>query len=93
MHFLLDNLCGICDNEDNGERLLERDTPVRSCDTASLSERFEMSCIHNEILLENLYDEALEICTKRMSVIGSFPWEIKAAAEEMAIEMFEERAI
>jgi hypothetical protein len=52
---------------------------------------FEMSCIHNEILLENLYEEALELCTKRMCVIGSFPWEIKAAAEEMAIEMFEER--
>ena len=48
-----------------------------------------MSCIYNEILLENLYEEALEICTKRMSVIGSFPWEIKAAAEEMAMrEMY-----
>ena len=52
-----------------------------------------MSCIYNEILLENLYEEALEICTKRMSVIGSVPWEIKSAAEEMAIEMFEERGL
>ena len=52
-----------------------------------------MSCIYNEILLENLYEEALEICTQRMSVIGSYPWEIKAAAEEMAIEMFEERGL
>ena len=52
-----------------------------------------MSCIYNEILLENLYEEALEICTKRMSVIGSYPWEIKAAAEEMAIEMFEEKGL
>ena len=39
---MLDNLCGIWDNKDNGERLLERDTPVRSCDTASLSEGFSM---------------------------------------------------
>ena len=52
-----------------------------------------MSCIYNETLLENLYEEALEICTKRMSVIGSYPWEIKAAAEEMAIAMFEERGL
>ena len=48
-----------------------------------------MSCLNNEILLENLYEEALEFCTKRMSVIGSFPWEIEAAAEEMAMEKFE----
>ncbi len=67
--------------------------PLGQCATASLSEGFKMSCIYNEILLENLYEEALEICTKRMSVIGSFPWEIKAAAEEMAIEMFEERGL
>ena len=39
---MLDNLPSICDNKDNGERLLERDTPVRSYDTASLSEDFEM---------------------------------------------------
>ena len=50
---------------------------------------FVMSCLNNEILLENLYEEALEFCTKRMSVIGSFPWEIEAAAEEMAMEKFE----
>jgi hypothetical protein len=67
--------------------------PLGQCATASLSEGFKMSCIYNEILLENLYEEALEICTKRMSVIGSYPWEIKAAAEEMAIEMFEERGL
>ena len=42
MHFLLDNLPNMCDNKDNEERLLERDTPVRSYDTASLSEDFEM---------------------------------------------------
>jgi hypothetical protein len=41
MHFLLDNLSSICDNKDNGERLLERDSPVRSHDTASLSEDLE----------------------------------------------------
>jgi len=41
MHFLLDNLPNMCDNKDNGERLLERDTPVRSHDTASLSEDLE----------------------------------------------------
>jgi hypothetical protein len=67
--------------------------PLGQCATVSLSEGFKMSCIYNEILLENLYEEALEICTKRMSVIGSYPWEIKAAAEEMAIEMFEERGL
>ena len=48
-----------------------------------------MSCLHNEILMESLYEEALEICTKRMSVIVSFPWEIEAAAEEMAMDKFE----
>ena len=35
--FLLDNPCGICDNEDNEERLLEWDMPTRSQDTASFS--------------------------------------------------------
>ena len=35
MHFFLDKPFGICDNKDNEERLLERDTPVRSRDTAS----------------------------------------------------------
>ena len=39
---MLDNLCGIWDNEDNEERLLERDTPVRSCDTASALWGFSM---------------------------------------------------
>ena len=39
-YFFLDKPFGICDNIDNEERLLERDTPVRSCDTASLSEDF-----------------------------------------------------
>jgi len=39
---MLDNLPTICDNKDNGERLLERDSPVRSHDTASPShERFD----------------------------------------------------
>ena len=43
MHFLLDKPSGICDNKDNGERLLEQEPPVRSHDTASLShERFQM---------------------------------------------------
>ena len=83
----------MCYYKDNEERLLEMDSPSRAYATVSLSEGFKMSCIYNEILLENLYEEALEICTKRMSVIGSFPWEIKAAAEEMAIEMFEERGL
>jgi len=41
MHFLLDKSSRICDNKDNEERLLERDTPVRSHDTASLSEDLE----------------------------------------------------
>ena len=40
MHFFVDKPFGICDNKDNGERLLEREPPVRSCGTASLSEDF-----------------------------------------------------
>ena len=38
--FLLDKPSRICDNKDNEERLLEREPPVRSYDTASLSEDF-----------------------------------------------------
>ena len=29
------------------------------------------------------YEECLEICTKRMCVMGYFPWEIAAAAKKM----------
>ena len=52
---MLDNLCGIWDNKDNGERLLERDTPVRSCGTASLSEDFWMTAL--PVLYAKGYDK------------------------------------
>ena len=45
MHFFVDKPSRIWDNKDNEERLLERDTPVRSCDTASLSEDFWMTAL------------------------------------------------
>ena len=31
------------------------------------------------------FEEALEIATKRMSVMGYFPWEIKEAAQGMLL--------
>ena len=52
MHFFVDKPSGIWDNKDNGERLLERDTPVRSCGTASLSEDFWMTTLYAKGLVK-----------------------------------------
>ena len=52
MHFFVDKPFGIWDNKDNGERLLERDMPVRSCGTASLSEDFWMTTLYAKGLVK-----------------------------------------
>ena len=39
--------------------------------------------MRNEKEIEMTYKECLEICTKRMCVMGYFPDEIEAAAKEM----------
>ena len=81
--------------KDNEERLLEQDSPVRSQDTASLSDK-DLKMFDKDgnyitqddeaIEFEELdFEEALEIATKRMSVMGYFPWEIKEAAQGMLL--------
>ena len=81
--------------KDNEERLLEQDSPVRSQDTASLSNK-DLKMFDKDgnyitqddeaIEFEELdFEEALEIATKRMSVMGYFPWEIKEAAQGMLL--------
>ena len=81
--------------KDNEERLLEQDSPVRSQDTASLSNK-DLKMFDKDgnyitqddeaIEFEELdFEEALEIATKRMSVMGYFPWEIKDAAQGMLL--------
>ena len=81
--------------KDNEERLLEQDSPVRSQDTASLSNK-DLKMFDKDgnyitqddeaIEFEELdFEEALEIATKRMSVMGYFPWEIKEAAKGMLL--------
>ena len=74
---MLDNLCGICDNKDNEERLLERDTPVRSCDTASLSEDFEM--IASPVLYAKGYSSLDGVTPMYLWALGSsYKYEIEA---------------
>ena len=81
--------------KDNEERLLEQDSPVRSQDTASLSDK-DLKMFDKDgnyitqddeaIEFEEFdFEEALEIATKRMSVMGYFPWEIKEAAQGMLL--------
>ena len=81
--------------KDNEERLLEQDSPVRSQDTASLSDK-DLKMFDKDgnyitqddeaIEFEELdFEEALGIATKRMSVMGYFPWEIKEAAQGMLL--------
>jgi len=81
--------------KDNEERLLEQDSPVRSQDTASLSDK-DLKMFDKDgnyitqddeaIEFEEFdFEEALEIATKRMSVMGYFPWEIKEAAKGMLL--------
>ena len=70
---MLDNLCGIWDNKDNGERLLERDTPVRSCDTASLSEDFWMT----DVLYAKGYDKTDGVTPIYFWGLGSYKYEIE----------------
>ena len=70
---MLDNLWGIWDNKDNGERLLERDTPVRSCDTASLSEGFWMI----DALYAKGYDKTDGVTPIYFWGLGSYKYEIE----------------
>ena len=71
------------------------DSPPRSQDTASLSDK-DLKMFDKDgnyitqddeaIEFEELdFEEALEIATKRMSVMGYFPWEIKEAAKGMLL--------
>ena len=71
------------------------DSPSRSQDTASLSNK-DLKMFDKDgnyitqddeaIEFEELdFEEALEIATKRMSVMGYFPWEIKEAAQGMLL--------
>ena len=71
------------------------DSPSRSQDTASLSDK-DLKMFDKDgnyitqddeaIEFEELdFEEALEIATKRMSVMGYFPWEIKDAAQKMLL--------
>jgi len=71
------------------------DSPSRSQDTASLSDK-DLKMFDKDgnyitqddeaIEFEELdFEEALEIATKRMSVMGYFPWEIKEAAQGMLL--------
>jgi len=71
------------------------DSPSRSQDTASLSDK-DLKMFDKDgnyitqddeaIEFEELdFEEALEIATKRMSVMGYFPWEIKEAAKGMLL--------
>ena len=70
---MLDNLWGIWDNKDNGERLLERDTPVRSLDTASLSEDFWMT----DVLYAKGYDKTDGETPIYFWGLGSYKYEIE----------------
>ena len=72
---MLDNLWGIWDNKDNGERLLERDTPVRSCGTASLSEDFEM--IASPVLYAKGYSKTDGETPIYFWGLGSYKYEIE----------------
>jgi len=47
-----------------------------------------MSCLQNEILLENLYEEGLDVAEKQ----GLVAVEAEAFAEKYAYQKFEERA-
>ena len=71
------------------------DSPSRSQDTASLSDN-DLKMFDKDgnyitqddeaIEFEELdFEEALEIATKRMSVMGYFPWEIEEAAKGMLL--------
>jgi len=71
------------------------DSPSRSQDTASLSDK-DLKMFDKDgnyitqddeaIEFEELdFEEALGIATKRMSVMGYFPWEIKEAAQGMLL--------
>ena len=73
MHFLLDNLPWVWDNKDNEERLLERDMPVRSCGTASLSEDFWMT----DVLYAKGYDKTDGETPIYFWGLGSYKYEIE----------------
>ena len=74
---MLDNLCGIWDNEDNEERLLEWDTPTRSCDTASLSEDFWMTV--SPVLYAKGYSSLDGVTPMYLWALGSsYKYEIEA---------------
>ena len=73
---MLDNLWGIWDNKDNEERLLERDTPVRSCDTASaLFEDFWMTA--SPVLYAKGYDKTDGETPIYFWGLGSYKYEIE----------------
>ena len=72
---MLDNLCEIWDNKDNGERLLEWDTPTRSCGTASLSEDFEM--IASPVLYAKGYSKTDGETPIYFWGLGSYKYEIE----------------
>ena len=61
--------------KDNEERLLERDTPVRSCDTASLSEDFEMTA--SPVLYAKGYDKTDGVTPIYFWGLGSYKYEIE----------------
>ena len=71
------------------------DSPSRSQDTASLSQGFKsmfdkdgnyITQDDEAIEFEEIdFEEALGIATKRMSVMGYFPWEIEEAAKGMLL--------
>ena len=71
------------------------DSPSRSQDTASLSDK-DLKMFDKDgnyitqddeaIEFEELdFEEALEIATKRMSVMGYFPWEIEEVTKGMLL--------
>ena len=73
---MLDNFCEIWDNKDNGERLLEWDTPTRSCGTASLSEDFEM--IASPVLYAKGYSKTDGETPIYFWGLGSYKYEIES---------------
>ena len=42
-----------------------------------------LDIVRNKEVIDMTYEECLEICTKRMCVMGYFPHEIEEAAKEM----------
>ena len=53
-----------------------------------------MSNLHNELVLETLYDEALaELKKQDLGLVRYADWQWEKAAEELARKKFEERGV